>query len=94
VKKSITLDGKDDNMQGINEINYKDMEIGNYTFSDFTNSYYIVSALPNITTKGQTTYALVRLDGRGYYYASNSLEELKEKISQDCETTIFKELKS
>ena len=37
-------------------------------------------------------YALIRLDGQGYYYKCESLKELKNKISKDGETIIYKEL--
>lgn len=80
-------------MVGQNEIDYKDLEVGNYAYSDHTEQYYVVASLPNIAIEGETIYALVRLDGCGYYYASKSIEELKKKISQDGgETVIYKDL--
>jgi len=80
-------------MYGINKLNTEDMQVGNYAYSDHTGQYYIVSALPNFIKEGHHVYALIRLDGQGYYYKSNSLNELKDKISNDGgETTIFKDL--
>jgi len=79
-------------MYGINKINTEDMQIGNYAYSEYTRQYYVVSALPNIIKKGHHIFALVRLDGQGYYYKCESLNELKNKISQDSETIIYKEL--
>lgn len=71
----------------------KDIEVGDYAFSDYTDEWYLVSVLPNFIKEGHDSYALIRLDGQGYYYKSESLEELKKKISQDDgETTVYEEL--
>ena len=80
-------------MYGINKINTKDMQVGNYAYSDYTEQWYIVSVLPNFIKEDSDVYALIRLDGQGYYYKSDSLNELKKKISQDGgETIIYKDL--
>lgn len=76
-----------------NIINYKDLEIGNYAFSDYTKEWYVIACLPEIVEKTKNKYALVRLDGSGYYYLSDTLDEVKYKISMDGgETTIYKNL--
>lgn len=80
-------------MQGQNKIDFENLKVGNYAYSDYTEQYYLVASLPNIAIEGEIIYALVRLDGCGYYYASKSIEELKKKISQDGgETIIYKDL--
>ena len=80
-------------MYGINKINTEDMQIGNYAYSDYTGQWYIVSALPNFINVCHHIYVLIRLDGQGYFYKSDSLDELKNNISKDGgETTIFKDL--
>ena len=81
-------------MYGINKINTKDIQVGNYAYSDYTEEQYIVSVLPNFIKKGCQVYALIRLDGQGgYYYKSESLDELKKKISQDGgEINVYKDL--
>jgi len=80
-------------MYGINKVNTEDMQIGNYAYSDYTEQWYIVSALPNFIKKGYHVYALIRLDGLGYCYKSESLKELKNNIANDGgETSIFKDL--
>ena len=79
-------------MYGINKINTEDIQIGNYAYSECTRQYYVVSALPNIIKEGHHIFALIRLDGQGYYYKCESLNELKNKISEDGETIIYKEL--
>jgi hypothetical protein len=80
-------------MYGINKVNTEDMQVGNYAYSDFSGQWYVVSILPNFVMEGYFVYALIRLDGHGYYYKSESLDELRKKISQDGgETTIYKDL--
>jgi len=79
-------------MYGINKINTEDMQIGNYAYSNYTGQWYIVSALPNFIKEGYHIYALIRLDGQGYYYKSESLKELKNNIFNDGgETIIYKD---
>lgn len=80
-------------MYGLNKIKTEDIHIGNYAYSDYTDHWYIVSALPNFIREGVDSYALVRIDGHGYCYKSDSLDELKKKIYQDGgETTVYKDL--
>lgn len=79
-------------MYGINKKDVENMQIGDYAYSEHTGQYYIVSALPNIVKQGYSIFALIRLDGQGYYYKSELLDELKKKIYNDGETTIYKEL--
>ena len=52
-------------MYGINKINTKDIQVGNYAYSDYTEEQYIVSVLPNFIKEGCQVYALIRLDGQG-----------------------------
>ena len=61
-------------MYGINKINTENIQIGNYAYSDYTEQWYIVSALPNFIKENYHVYALIRLDGQGYYYKSDSLD--------------------
>jgi lipocalin len=76
-------------MYGINKINDENMQIGNYAYSNYTGQWYIVSSLPNIVQEGLSIYALIRLDGQGYFYKSESLNDLRNKISNDGETIIY-----
>lgn len=66
----------------------KETQLGDIVYSDFMDKFYTVSFLP--FNCEQDYYALIRLDGEGYYYLSKSMEELIEKIRQDRETTVFK----
>jgi len=64
--------------------NNNNLHIGDIVYSDYTRKYYIVASLPRIIKdEKDTTIALVRLDGCGYFYLSDSLEELKNKMKTD-----------
>lgn len=73
------------NAEGIDKISYDEIEIGNYIYCSYTSQYYVVACLPNIIEKDKHIYALIRLDGQGYYYKSESFEELKQKVKLDEE---------
>jgi len=79
-------------MYGINKINSEDMQIGHYAYSNYTGQWYVVSALPNVVQEGHSIYALIRLDGQGYFYKSESLNDLRNKVSNDGETIIYNSL--
>lgn len=75
----------------LERIENKYLEIGNMVYSNYTEQYYIATFLrfENDITK----YALVRLDGQGYFYLSDSIEEIIKKMSLDGgETEAYKVL--
>ena len=67
------------------------LEIGDLAYSIYIKAWYTVSCLPSIIN-GNTKYALIRKDGCGYYYLSDSMEELKNRIYNDGETDIFRKV--
>jgi hypothetical protein len=75
----------------LERIQNNQLEIGNMVYSNYTEKYYIATFLrfENDITK----YALVKLDGQGYFYLSDSLEEIIKKMSLDGgETKAYKVL--
>lgn len=59
------------------------LQVGNVVYSNYTKKYYIVSNLPRIKDDSVFHFALVRFDGRGYFYLSKSVKELIDKMNMD-----------
>jgi hypothetical protein len=75
----------------VERVENNNLEVGNMVYSNYTEQYYIVTFLrfENNITK----YALVRLDGCGYFYLSDSINEIVKKMNMDGgETEAYKVL--
>ena len=66
-------------------IRISEIQIGDVIKSNYTNTRYTVCWLPAIPSKGTHSYALIRTDGMGYCYLSNTLDELREEIYRSGE---------
>lgn len=75
----------------LERIKNEQLELGNIVYSEYTEQYYIVSSLPRIIKEGISKFALVRLDGQGYFYLSDSIEDIIKKMNMDGgETEAYK----
>ena len=77
----------------LNKINNNELQVGNIVYSDYTEKYYIVGCLPRIINEDMSKFALIRFDGTGYFYLSNTIEEIVNKMNMDGgETEAYKVL--
>jgi hypothetical protein len=77
----------------LERIKNEQLELGNIVYSEYTEQYYIVSCLPRIIKEDVSKFALVRMDGQGYFYLSDTIEEIINKMNMDGgETEAYKVL--